>query len=196
MIAKIIGIYWRLFSRVLGWGYLKLVMIDSYGYVLFYGLPIFNKYEGSKIVLGNNLVLCSSSLHTALGVSKPIIIKTLTEKARLIIGNDVGMSGVTICVADQVTIDDGCLIGADVTIVDTDFHQIKTLERRYAKLEYASTAKVSIGKNVFIGAKSIVLKGVSIGDNSVIGAGSVVTKDIPANVIAAGNPCKIIKFIF
>jgi maltose O-acetyltransferase len=48
---------------------------------------------------------------------------------------------------------------------------------------------------VFIGYSATILKGVSIGKNSVIGANSVVTKDIPANVIAAGNPCKIIKTI-
>ena len=52
---------------------------------------------------------------------------------------------------------------------------------------------VSIGKNVYIGARSIILKGVSIGDNVIIGAGSVVVKDIPENVFAAGNPCEVIK---
>lgn len=52
---------------------------------------------------------------------------------------------------------------------------------------------VVIGKNVWIGGKCIILPGVTIGDNAVIGAGSVVTKDIPANVVAVGNPCKVVK---
>lgn len=52
-----------------------------------------------------------------------------------------------------------------------------------------------IGKNVFIGARSIVMKGVTIGDGAVVGAGSVVTKDVPANAIVAGNPAKIVKMI-
>ena len=52
-------------------------------------------------------------------------------------------------------------------------------------------APVDIGKNVFIGSGTIVLCGVKIGDNSIVGAGSVVTKDIPANVVAVGNPCKV-----
>lgn len=52
---------------------------------------------------------------------------------------------------------------------------------------------VTIGKNVWIGAGSVVLPGITIGDNSVIGAGSVVTKDIPSNVIAVGNPCKVLR---
>jgi maltose O-acetyltransferase len=52
---------------------------------------------------------------------------------------------------------------------------------------------IIIKKNVFIGSRSIVLGGVTIGENSIIGAGSVVTKDIPPNVLAGGNPCKVIK---
>ncbi|WP_304522377.1 DapH/DapD/GlmU-related protein [Bacteroides sp. GM023] len=61
--------------------------------------------------------------------------------------------------------------------------------------EYTKKAPVTIGKNVFIGARSIVMKGVTIGDGVVIGAGSVVTKNVPANAIVAGNPAKVIKFI-
>ena len=59
-------------------------------------------------------------------------------------------------------------------------------------LGYARIGRVDIGNNVFIGADTVVLPGVSIGDNSVIGANSTVTKDVPANVVAAGNPAKII----
>ena len=66
-------------------------------------------------------------------------------------------------------------------------------ETRNKGLEYAKPIKV--GNNVWIGGNAIVLPGVTIGDNVVIGAGSVVTKDIPSNVIAVGNPCKVIKKI-
>lgn len=67
------------------------------------------------------------------------------------------------------------------------------VEQRNSGLEYALPIK--IGNNVWIGAQSVILPGVSVGDNSVIGAGSVVTKDIPANVVAAGNPCRVLKSI-
>ena len=66
-------------------------------------------------------------------------------------------------------------------------------ERRRAGLEYCRP--VTIGNNVWIGGNSVILPGVTIGDNTVIGAGSVVTKNIPANVVAAGNPCKVLRAI-
>ena len=56
-------------------------------------------------------------------------------------------------------------------------------------------ARVKIGSNVFVGYQSIIMPGVTIGDNSVIGAGSVVTRDIPANVVAVGNPCRVLREI-
>ena len=62
-------------------------------------------------------------------------------------------------------------------------------------LNYTRVANVSIGNNVFVGAGSIVLPGVSVGDNVVIGAGSVVSKDIPDNVVAFGNPARVVKTI-
>lgn len=66
-------------------------------------------------------------------------------------------------------------------------------EERNKGLEYARP--INVGNNVWIGAKVCVLPGITIGDNCVIGAGSVVTKDIPANSLAVGNPCKVIKTI-
>ncbi len=62
-------------------------------------------------------------------------------------------------------------------------------------LAYQYNMPIHIGKNCWLGAGVIVLPGITIGDNSVIGAGSVVTKDIPANVIAVGNPCKVLREI-
>lgn len=64
-------------------------------------------------------------------------------------------------------------------------------ETRNKGLEYAKPIKV--GNNVWIGGNVIVLPGVTIGDNTIIGAGSIVTKDIPSNVVAVGNPCKVIR---
>lgn len=67
------------------------------------------------------------------------------------------------------------------------------VEQRNKGLEYAKS--ITIGNNVWIGAQCIILAGVTIGDNCVIGAGSVVTRNIPANVVAVGNPCRVLKNI-
>ncbi len=67
------------------------------------------------------------------------------------------------------------------------------VKQRNSGLEYAKP--ITVGNNVWVGGNVVVLPGVTIGDNTIIGAGSVVTKDIPSNVIAVGNPCKVIKSI-
>ena len=94
----------------------------------------------------------------------------------------------------NVTIGNNVLIGSGCLITDTDAHPIDWRERRLSNNTKA-VAPVVIGDDVFIGARSIILKGVHIGNRSVIGAGSVVTKDIPADSIAAGNPAVIVKYL-
>lgn len=160
--------------------------------ITFYGKPIITMVSNSDISIGDNVVLCSNAKDTALGTGHPIILRTLSANASLIIGSDTGISGATICAATSVKIGKGCLLGANVTIMDTDFHAIKSLNRRYDQ-ENISTSSIEIKDNVFIGYNSIILKGVTIGKNSVIAAGSVVVNDIPENVIVGGNPAKIIK---
>jgi acetyltransferase-like isoleucine patch superfamily enzyme len=115
----------------------------------------------------------------------------LSKQAELRIGNETGFSGVSIGCAEKITIGNDCLIGANVLITDSDWHPVNPTMRK--KSEPIKTKPVKIGNNVFIGVNSIVLKGSEIGNNSVIGAGSVVSGIIPPDVIAAGNPCKVIK---
>lgn len=82
------------------------------------------------------------------------------------------------------------LFGAHVEIFDSDFHDLDPA-RRKAGTQVA--APVEIGDNVFVGMGARILKGVTIGSDSVVGAGSVVTSSIPAGVIAAGNPARVIR---
>ena len=89
----------------------------------------------------------------------------------------------------KVTIGDNVLIAPNVQLY-TVAHPLDAVERNTLKL---LAQPITIGNNVWIGGGVIVLPGVTIGDNSVIGAGSVVTKDIPANSLAFGNPCKVVK---
>jgi len=103
------------------------------------------------------------------------------------------MSGTTICAARSVIIGDRCVIGANATIVDTDFHSIDPLDRAsQVDADLASCREVLIGDDVFIGGGSYILKGVRIGNGAVIGAGSVVTKDVPPLAIVAGNPARVV----
>ncbi len=89
----------------------------------------------------------------------------------------------------KVTIGNNVFIAPNVGIY-TAGHQLDPKERAQG-LEYAYP--VSIGNDVWIGGNTVILPGINIGDNCVIGAGSVVTKDIPANSMAVGNPCKVIR---
>lgn len=89
-----------------------------------------------------------------------------------------------------IFIGDGALIGHGVVIATLDHGLLP--ENRQDLIP----RPVNIGKNVWIGSNSTILSGVTIGDNAVIGAGSVVTKDIPENMIAVGNPARVIRNIF
>lgn len=90
----------------------------------------------------------------------------------------------------KVTIGKNCLFAPNVTISTTG-HPIDPELRATSMYSFP----VTIGDNVWIGIGAIILPGVTIGDNSVIGAGSVVTRDIPANVVAVGSPCRVVREI-
>lgn len=91
----------------------------------------------------------------------------------------------------DIYIGDYCMIGPG-TVFATPGHPVHP---RLRELRYVYTLPIHVGKNVWIGSGVQIMPGVTIGDNSVIGAGSVVTKDIPANVVAVGNPCRILREI-
>ena len=91
----------------------------------------------------------------------------------------------------HIYVGDGTMFAPNV-VVATAAHPIDPTLRAGA---YQYNLEVHIGKNCWIGAGAVILPGVTIGDNTVIGAGSVVTKDIPANVVAVGNPCRVMRDI-
>jgi acetyltransferase-like isoleucine patch superfamily enzyme len=118
------------------------------------------------------------------------------KEAVLKIGENVGISQTALICHTSIKILNNVKIGGGACIYDTDFHPISPMLRRQSKdIQYKAKASVIIEDNVFIGAHSLVLKGVTIGENSIIGAGSVVTKNVPPNQIWAGNPAKFIRSI-
>lgn len=91
----------------------------------------------------------------------------------------------------DIFVGDNVMFGPNVTVATAGHPIDPDLRRKVAQFNIP----VHIGDNVWIGAGSVILPGITIGENSVIGAGSVVTRDIPANVVAVGNPCRVLRRI-
>lgn len=155
------------------------------------------KARGSVINLGRGVTLNASVKRNTLESRGPNILKTLHKDAVITVGDHAGMTCTTISSALSVSIGRNVLLGAGVLITDSDHHVVAPpsgISRRFLGLPEAQPNHgVVIGDDVFIGARSIILKGVTIGEGSVIGAGSVVSRNIPPFVIAAGNPCRVIE---
>ena len=120
-----------------------------------------------------------------------------TKNAKIEIGDRVGLTSVCLWANERITIGNDVHVGGDCLIIDNDAHSHDYVERRqgHAPDIEIPTSPIVIEDDVWIGARCVILKGVHIGARSIIAAGSVVTKDIPADCVAGGNPCKVIKYI-
>lgn len=156
-----------------------------------YGMPIIQRFRGSQIELGDGLELRSWRSTNPLAPNHPVVLATRSARAEIRVGSDVGMTGATLVAAERIIIGDRVLIGANTTIVDTDFHPLDPAARRRDMLAGAH-APVTVEDDVFIGMHCLILKGVRIGCGSVVGAGSVVSRDVPPGVIVAGNPARVV----
>ena len=171
--------------------FLKLNKV-SYGKKLrLIGWPFIFRFPKATLTIGNETKINSNFWSNLLGLyQRTIIIARGTGEIK--IGNNVGISGATIYAHEKIEIGDDCLIGANVKIIDNDFHPIDPVARKNNDSNIPHKP-VIIGNNVFIGMNSIILKGTVIGDNCVIGAGSVVHGKFEDNCVIAGNPAKVIK---
>ncbi len=151
----------------------------------FHGRAYFRRYPASLVSIGDNCTFLSSPNANLIGVNRPCLISTMAGEAEVRIGNDCGFSGTVIAAFKKIILGDRVVCGANTLITDSNWHPEDPRS--------GVPAPVEIGNNVWLGVNATVLKGVTIGENSVIGAASVVTSDVPANVIAAGNPCKVIR---
>lgn len=179
--------YFKLFMKLNGIRYGKNLNL--------FGIPVIFKKKGSQLTIGDNCTIKSSFLSNLIGLSQRSIIVTRTEEAKINIGNNVGMSGVTIYARKSITIGDNTLIGGNVKILDNDFHPLDIEDRNNDNKDMIKAKEVIIGKNCFIGCNSIILKGSKLGDGVVVGAGSVVHGVFDNNIIIAGNPAKVIRRI-
>lgn len=155
---------------------------------LFCRLDIRNK--NSIISIGNNCLINGR-------------IVTETENSCIEIKNNVFVGGKTIIdCKDKIIIEDNVLISYECIIADHDSHSLVSNKRKNdltrfknstMRWEEVNSAKITIKKNAWIGARSIILKGVTIGEGSIVASGSVITKDVPDYTLVAGNPAIIKK---
>ena len=147
-----------------------------------------------EIRIGKNFRANSGKSYNPIG-GDTVLRLICCNNAKLIIGNNVGISNSTLYCSKEITIEDDVSIGGGCKIYDTDFHPIDPEMRILDNHDAIKRKSVLIKKGAFIGGHTIILKGVTIGINSVIGAGSVVSKSIPDSEIWAGNPARFIKKI-
>jgi acetyltransferase-like isoleucine patch superfamily enzyme len=159
------------------------------------GSIILNIYPGSRVVIGDNVIIISDSRRcSASAIAFPARFRTFAPSSKIIIGDNVGLNGTSITSRSKtITIGKDSMIAPNVIIVDSDFHVPWPPENRRFYSGNEVDGDITIGNNCWIGMNSIILKGVEIGDNSVIGSGSVVISDVPPNCLAAGTPAKVVK---
>lgn len=144
------------------------------------------------IRIGDNFMMTNGKAINPISSNLEGTIYTDNSKSQILIGNNVGMSSTRMWIHDSLTIGNHVKIGAGVLFIDTDCHPMDFNIRRNSN-DGTQSAPIVVEDDAWIGAQSIILKGVTIGARSIIGAGSVVTKSIPADSIAAGNPCRVIR---
>jgi acetyltransferase-like isoleucine patch superfamily enzyme len=167
----------RLLARI--WG------IELGRACVFRGLPLLRRMPGSTIRIGRHCRFNSRSEYNYIGINHRCILSTHADDASIVIGDACGFSGTTIGCAKSITLGRRVRCGANTVITDTDWHE--------SDARTSPASAVVIEDDVWLGLNVVVLKGVTIGKNSVIGANSLVSRSVPAGVIAAGTPAKVLR---
>jgi carbonic anhydrase/acetyltransferase-like protein (isoleucine patch superfamily) len=151
------------------------------------GFPYIRRKGSGRILIGEDVTINSARWSNWLGTGVAMTL-SVEDGATLELKRGCGVSDSQLVANTGIEIGEGSMIGAGCLICDSDMHEVPLGSARPI-----ATSPIKIGRGVFIGARSIILKGVTIGDGAVIGAGSVVIKDVPAGMLAAGNPAKVIR---
>ena len=167
--------------------------IELKGKLILGGQPLIDIRKGSNLYIGDGVTLNSKNKGYHINMHSPVKLYADRKGAQIRIGDKTRIHGTCIHAYSSIEIGNNCLIAANCQIFDGNGHNISfpDVENR---INTTGTSKpIKIEDDVWIGANSIVLPGVTIGKGSVISANSVVIKDIPAMVVAGGNPAIIIK---
>ncbi len=181
-------LHWsRMFWKVMNYVSARWWKVEIGRGCRFRGKAVFRNLPGSVIRIGDGCAFNSSHRSNLIGIYSPCMFSTLVRGAKIDIDDNCGFSGTVIGCAKSITLGKNVRCGANTLITDTDWH--------HGDPRTGEDKPIVIEDNVWLGYGVKVLKGVTIGENSLIGAGSIVTKSIPANCIAVGNPCKVIKHL-
>lgn len=157
------------------------------------GVPYVMVSLGGKLTIGKNFAMNNGIKGNPIGCYDRCTF-WVGKGAVLRIGDNVGISQAALVAIADIIIGNNVKIGGGTSIFTSDFHALDPKIRASSEdLRHRKCAPVIIEYNAFIGARSMILKGVKIGKNSIVGAGSIVTKSVPENEIWVGNPARFIR---
>lgn len=161
--------------------------------VMFKGSPSIGINKGARINIGRGVLINSTNRGHHVNMHSPVKLLADRPRALIEIGDDTRIHGSCIHAYSSIHIGKRCLIAANCQIMDGNGHEV-SFDNVDLRIDTSSGGKpIVIEDCVWIGANCIVLPGVRIGRGSVVAAGSVVTHSVPAMVVVAGNPARIIK---
>jgi acetyltransferase-like isoleucine patch superfamily enzyme len=178
----LLNLYWKL-TRT----YLRMRGAEVGKNVRCNGFPYVKIRKGGRLIIEDDVMLNATSWSNA-HVENESFNMFVAVGASLTIRKGAGISGTRLVAMKNIEIGPGVLVGGGCLICDSDMHEIPLGSSKGTRSE-----AIYIEKRAFVGAQSIILKGVRIGEGSVIGSGSVVSKSVPARCLAAGNPARVIK---
>lgn len=169
-------------------------------FVTFYKLKYRNKVRfgknfitnGKLVVKGPGKVIFGDNINAWCHAEKNVFITYLPE-TRIIVGHDSRLQGMSAMSYSSIRVGPRCMVASTI-MVDTDFHSTDPARRHDPDAPFA-VAPIELKENVWVAGQSAILKGVTIGENSIVGFRAVVTRDVPANVVVAGNPARVVKEI-
>jgi acetyltransferase-like isoleucine patch superfamily enzyme len=197
LLATLISDPMRIANHI--WGELYILWISAknniqiQGKIIINGIPLIDIRKGATLEIANNVSLTSRNKGYHINLHSPVKIFADRDGAKIKIGENSRIHGTCIHAYRSVTVGRNCLIAANCQIMDGNAHNLSFPDVENRINTIGDVKPIVIEDNVWIGANSIILPGVTIGRGSVITTNSVVVKDIPAMVVAGGNPAVIIK---
>ena len=184
---------WRWFVGRIGRLYLLAWGVQLGKGLQMWSLPICRRHKNATIEIGDNVKIQNKLTENLAGITHRCVLMANGPGAKIVIGNNVGMSGVVLYAANEIVVEDNVNLAVGVKIYDTDFHPLDHKLRDTHNNKGAANKLIRICQSAWICADAIILKGVTVGPRSIVAAGAIVAKDVPADTIVAGIPARVVK---